>query len=113
MDSSRENPACDDRVDNDADGRIDGPADIGCGGAAAIREDPTCADHIDNDGDGRIDFDGGRWHFGAAVTAADAHCGGRPSATSEAAPSRCGLGFEVAPALALLAALRRRRARRR
>jgi uncharacterized repeat protein (TIGR03806 family) len=109
----RENPACDDGLDNDGDGAIDGPADVACGGAAATREDAVCADGIDNDGDGRIDFDGGRWFNGVATTPPDAECAGRPSSTSEGSGSACGLGFEVAPVLALLAALRRRRLRAR
>jgi hypothetical protein len=102
---------CDNGVDDDGDGRVDAPVDIGCGGATATREDPACADGVDNDGDGHIDFDGGRWLAGTALTAPDASCGSRPSTTSENAGSGCGLGFELVPALALLSALRRRRRR--
>ena len=104
-----ENPACDDRADNDGDGRVDGPLDVGCAGASATRENPACADRIDNDGDGRVDFDGGLWFGAAAPTPPDPECGGLPTAGSEAAPRGCGLGFELVPALALLARRRRRR----
>jgi uncharacterized repeat protein (TIGR03806 family) len=105
----KEDPACDDRADNDGDGRVDGPLDIGCAGASAAREDPPCADRLDNDGDGRVDFDGGRWFGAASPTAGDPQCAGRPTAASEAPARRCGLGFELAPALVLLGAARRRR----
>lgn len=50
--------ACNDGADNDGDGNIDFPNDLGC--AAALDPDetdiPACADGIDNDGDGFIDF---------------------------------------------------------
>jgi len=106
--ASRENPACDDRADNDGDGRVDGPLDVGCAGASATRENPACADRVDNDGDGRVDFDGGRWFGDTTPTPADPHCNGRPTGGSESAPRSCGLGFELAPFLAALHALRRR-----
>jgi uncharacterized repeat protein (TIGR03806 family) len=107
-DSTAENPACDNGLDDDADGKADGPPDLGCSGSSGTREDPPCADRVDNDGDGRIDFDGGAWfNGGSALTAADAQCAGIPSA-GESAPRSCGLGFELAPALALLVLLRRR-----
>lgn len=48
-------PACDDGVDNDGDGQIDHPADIGCESPDSDIEDPQCDDHLDNDGDGRCD----------------------------------------------------------
>jgi mono/diheme cytochrome c family protein len=108
--AASESPACDDGIDNDGDGLVDGPLDIGCAGASATRENPPCADGLDNDRDRRIDFDGGRWLGLAAPTAADPHCGGRPSADFEA--PGCGLGLELVPLLGLVAALRWRRARR-
>ena len=103
----REDPACQDGIDNDGDGRIDGPLDIGCGGVAARREDPACADGIDNDGDGKVDFDGGRSLGAMSPTAPDPDCAGSPSRSEAPRPS-CGLGFELGLALVLLAALRRR-----
>lgn len=49
--------ACADGIDNDGDGKIDYPADPGCGSAADTDErNNACADGIDNDGDGRIDY---------------------------------------------------------
>jgi len=55
-------PACADGLDNDADGKIDYPADPGCSAASDYSEaDPppapaACADGLDNDGDGRVDY---------------------------------------------------------
>jgi hypothetical protein len=52
--------ACADKKDNDADGKIDYPADTGC--ASATDNDETnavlaaCQDGKDNDGDGKIDY---------------------------------------------------------
>ncbi len=60
---------------------------------------PECADGIDNDGDGAVDFGADPeciWHLDGSEDSADA----------------CGLGFEVAPLLVLVAALRRRRSAR-
>ncbi len=105
-DSTDESPACNDGVDNDADGRRDGPLDVGCNGRSGTKENPACADGTDNDGDGLIDFDGGASLHGAALTAPDPQCAGVPSA-SETPPPRCGLGFELAPFLALLGWRRR------
>jgi outer membrane protein OmpA-like peptidoglycan-associated protein len=50
--------ACSDGADNDGDGKIDHPADPGCGSAEDDDETdpPACADGKDNDGDGKIDF---------------------------------------------------------
>jgi hypothetical protein len=47
---------CDDGVDNDGDGFIDFPADVGCVDRAFPLEDPQCQDGRDNDGDGLVDF---------------------------------------------------------
>jgi uncharacterized repeat protein (TIGR03806 family) len=107
-DALREDPACQDQVDNDGDGRTDGPLDVACSGLASLREDSLCADGIDNDGDGKIDFDGGRAFGAVSPTAPDAECAGSPAPRSEAPSQSCGLGFEVGPALVLLAVLRRR-----
>jgi cysteine-rich repeat protein len=54
-------PACDDGIDNDLDGFIDFPSDIGCFSPIDPDETdpmpiPACADFVDNDGDGLIDF---------------------------------------------------------
>lgn len=54
--------ACADGLDNDADGKIDYPADPGCSSASDYSEiDPpptpaACADGLDNDGDGKVDY---------------------------------------------------------
>ncbi len=67
-------------------------------------ESTQCNDGIDNDGDGKIDFDGGPGGGTAdpqcpnAIDNLEANSGGPP----------CGLGFELALALPLLAALRGR-----
>ncbi len=56
-------PECSDLMDNDADGRIDYPADPGCVSAEDDMEldvpPPECRDLRDNDADGLIDFSGG------------------------------------------------------
>jgi subtilisin len=111
-DSERGSLPCDDGVDDDADGWADFPADPGCADALFPLEDPRCQDGADNDGDGKVDFDGGAsLHGGVPVADPDPQCGS-PSLDREGAGS-CGLGFELAPALGMLAlALARRRATR-
>ncbi len=52
---------CNDAIDNDGDGSVDFPADLGCASATDSDEagpDPVyqCNDAIDNDGDGSVDF---------------------------------------------------------
>jgi len=47
--------ACNDGVDNDTDGLIDFPADVGCSSATDADERHQCVDGIDNDGDTFID----------------------------------------------------------
>jgi hypothetical protein len=98
--------ACDDGVDNDGDGFADFPQDPGCADATRPHEDPACQDGRDNDGDGKIDFDGGA-SAGVPPALPDPHC---PHARVNASERRvvCGAGAELAPILALLAALRRR-----
>ena len=49
---------CGDEVDNDGDGVVDHPEDLGCASASSPLEDPACQDGTDNDGDGRIDHPG-------------------------------------------------------
>lgn len=50
-------PQCSDAKDNDGDGKIDYPADLGCESPADNDENdkPECSDGRDNDGDGKID----------------------------------------------------------
>jgi uncharacterized repeat protein (TIGR03806 family) len=133
--------ACNDKLDNDGDGKIDFAGDAGCHSAASNDESPVCSDGLDNDDDGVADapFDVG-CNGKAAVTerpacadGVDSDGDGRvdfdgglwaglpPTApdpqckgrpwTARENPASCGLGFELAP---LLAALywRRRRLRR-
>lgn len=47
---------CQDTVDNDGDGLIDYPNDLGCSSATDTNETNACTDAVDNDGDGKIDF---------------------------------------------------------
>lgn len=51
---------CSDGIDNDADGQVDFPADLGCISPADDTEDsptsPQCSDGRDNDGDGKTDY---------------------------------------------------------
>jgi DNA-binding beta-propeller fold protein YncE len=94
---------CDDELDNDGDGLWDAGGDPGCRNAASPLENPQCDDDLDNDGDGRIDANGpGR---------PDPQC--TAAWRNREAASSCGLGFELAPLLALLGPSLRRRARAR
>jgi hypothetical protein len=47
--------ACDDGLDNDADGAADYPSDPGCPLPWAHPENPTCDDGVDNNADGLVD----------------------------------------------------------
>jgi hypothetical protein len=51
---------CADGVDNDGDGMVDFPDDLGCVNASDDSEDsppmPACSDNRDNDGDNKIDY---------------------------------------------------------
>jgi hypothetical protein len=98
---------CDDAFDNDGDGAADFPADPGCRDAQFPFEDPQCQDGISNDSDGLVDFDGGASALGAPLTQPDPQC-----SAAWRRESACGLGFELAPVLCWIAALRRRRASR-
>ncbi len=53
-------PACSDSTDNDGDGTIDFPDDLGCESRDDETEDsiaaPACNDKRDNDGDGKLDY---------------------------------------------------------
>lgn len=49
-------PECSDGIDNDADGRIDFPADPQCASATSLSENPQCGDGLDNDADTFVDF---------------------------------------------------------
>jgi hypothetical protein len=130
-----EQPACSNGLDDDGDGRGDFPQDLECASANDRYETADCADGIDNDGDGRIDFgpgptndrgcpldlgmfvedpacnDGIDNDGDSRVDLADPHCAGRAWSNSETPGGpACGLGFEIAPLLVLLARRRRREA---
>jgi len=78
--------ACNDGIDNDADGLIDFPDDPGCRFNNGNFENPECSDDVDNDGDGHVDLD-------------DPQC--NASWDNQESGGSCGLGFE-AVALALI-----------
>jgi len=112
-DPSERNPAvaCDDGKDNDGDGLIDFPADPGCFRAYSTSENPACNNGLDDDGDGTIDFDGGASaNHGVALGPPDPQCT-KPYRTLET-PNACGLGAELALAIAPLAGLRLRTRRK-
>ena len=117
---------CNDGRDNDGDGLVDYPNDPGCANTASVTESPQCQDGIDNDGQPGIDFDGGQSIYGACsggtcppgVSDPDQNGVANPDPQctaswrkSEAKTSACGLGFELAFALPLLARLARLRRR--
>ncbi|UCE86912.1 MAG: hypothetical protein JSU66_04040 [Deltaproteobacteria bacterium] len=105
---------CDDGIDNDGDGHTDVGDDPACQTPASWREDPRCDDGIDNDRDGQIDWDGDIEGSGDGPAAADVDCSDTPWRNAETSGRRrgCGLGFELAPLLPMLARLRRRSRRR-
>ena len=99
-------PACANGLDDDADGTVD-LADVGCKNAGVnASESPACNDGQDNDGDGGFDFDGGLAALGYVLGPPDPQCVD-PYRGAEA--QACGVGVELAPGLALLLLLRRRR----
>ena len=108
-------PACNDGFDNDGNGAIDYPADIGCYSAAWETESPECSDGINNDPgkDAFIDFDGGLSVLGYVATAPDPDCAGHAFVRHEYFPPACGIGAEVAPILMGLAWFFERRRMRR
>jgi MYXO-CTERM domain-containing protein len=94
-------PDCADGLDNDSDGLVDFGQDPSCASAAqGARESTVCSNGLDDDGDGAVDFP------------ADTLCQNATDGDEASNPSPsfgCGLGPELAPLLALLGALRRRR----
>lgn len=102
---------CDDGRDGDGHGDgLDYPADPGCGSPEWWTESPACQDGIDNDADGKLDFDGGASLTGGVPLApADPNCG--LAWKDREAARRCGLGYELAAAMAALAGVARRRGR--
>jgi hypothetical protein len=100
---------CNNGIDDDRDGAVDYPEDLGCASAASDREFAMCEDGIDNQGDGTIDFDGGASRNGGMPLApADPRC--IHSYDNRETPS-CGLGVELSIVMPLMALLRRRRRR--
>jgi subtilisin family serine protease len=99
---------CDNGEDDDEDGFTDSANDPGCSGAEGTNESPRCQDGVDNDGDGRTDFDGGAsLNGGVPFDEPDPQC--TFAARDKESAGSCGLGFELAPILAVLWARRRRR----
>jgi hypothetical protein len=103
---------CDDGLDNDGDGWTDysitpSLRDPGCRDPSWLRENPQCQDGLNNDGQIGIDFDGGAsLNGGIPVDVPDPQC--NAAWKNKESASSCGLGFELAPILLTLAALRRR-----
>lgn len=94
-------PHCSDGLDNDGDGLVDHPDDPGCRMASSMLEAPECNDGLDNDSDLAVDFP------------ADSLCRSAWDDDEATNPAvGCGLGPEVALALAALLETRRRRTRR-
>jgi hypothetical protein len=72
---------CNDNIDNDGDGLIDYPFDLGCTSLLDDDERNACSDGIDNDGDGFIDL-------------LDLHCLSRGQNTELEVPARCADGWD-------------------
>lgn len=124
-DTSERSPTlpCDNGQHNDGDGRMDfdpvtfadpahaaGEGDPGCRSPTSPTENPKCQNGANDDGQIGTDFDGGVSVHGAGngdPNGADPQCT-TPWRDNEKASS-CGLGYELALALPLLAQLRRRR----
>jgi hypothetical protein len=136
IETVRAEPACDDGLDDDGDGLVDG-ADPGCADASDAFETNAlvaCDDGFDDDGDGLVDWpadpgcksatslaedpqcddgidnDGdGRidWDGGPGGAQPDSQCVGAPWRNAEKSAG-CGLGFELVLVVPLLARLRRR-----
>lgn len=98
-------PDCANLVDDDGDGYVD-TADPGCSGSSDPLElsNKACDDGVDNDNDGFTDFD-------PDPGEGDPQCYG-PTDNREKPKGGCGLGFEVALGLWVVAWWHRRRARR-
>jgi cysteine-rich repeat protein len=96
-----ESGPCDDGLDNDGDTLVDFGSDPGCASVSAI-ENPKCDDDLDNDSDGTTDWNG--------PGTPDPQCLGKPWQDRERKLG-CGLGAELALALAALCALGRGRSR--
>lgn len=111
-----ETPPCADGIDNDLDGLIDHPDDPGCESPFAVsQESPQCSDSQDNDGDGLYDHP----EDPGCLSPSDntehwipPHARYLGGPDEEPGP-RCGLlGAELLVPAVVLAAIRRRRARR-
>lgn len=118
---------CNDGIDNDGDGMVDFPDDPACRYPTTANERTRCQDGLDNDGAPGIDFDGGQSIHGActggvcppgvADPEGDGVANPDPTCTVpwrnyESPSAGCGLGFELAFTLPLLARLARRGGRR-
>jgi len=82
-------PQCSDGIDNDADGRVDYPADSGCSSAVDTTESPdptptpppSCSNGIDDDGDTFTDTNDPNCHTDGDATNASSYT---PAGTTEA-----------------------------
>ena len=92
LDETSSDWLCDDGLDNDGDGSID-LADPGCAHPFDSGEDKACSNGLDDDGDGLMDE-------------ADPECLSPAQGREDMTP-KCGLGFELALLLPLVALARR------
>jgi len=76
-------PQCSDGVDNDGDGLVDYPDDLGCSDANDDTEDstpqPQCDDGRDNDGDGKTDYPADPGCFASLADSEEDDCPSGPS----------------------------------
>lgn len=105
-------PACANGIDDDEDGLVDYPADLGCRDAASNIEDAACQDGDDNDGDGKIDFDGGFSALGYVAAEPDPQCLNPFKNKETPSCGPCGRGCGLALLVPPITWIGRRRARR-
>lgn len=98
-------PACDDGADNDTDGTVDYPADLGCRNPSWSTENPECTSGVDNDDPPLADWDG------AGLGYPDPQCVAAWDKSESPETKPCGGGAELALLPLPLVWLYRRRSR--
>ena len=95
-------PQCSDGIDNDGDGLVDYPADLGCTSKNDNTEAPNpppppapqCSDGIDNDGDGLIDATDPGCHSDGNASNTSSYDASDTSEANAAVPAQCADGID-------------------